>query len=301
MKDDMHDETHHGSPNEMGDELHGDMSDDTVGNAPDDSTNDDAIGARDVRFDMWVPNAARDYNRPPSTVPREEMWAQISASLRASQNASRSSAPPVVVPVGAAATARRSARPWQMAAAAVLLLGTGIVIGQRFSATPEGVPTVAAVPALQNDSSAGSMSSGPATADSPRIAASGADHRVPTAPRFADGRGDAGYALATVDHLARAEALLTSFKGTRSDSADASLERWAQDLLADTRLLLDSPAAGDSRRRRLLEDLELVLAQIVQLRAESSADRSIVRKSIERGEVLTRIRSTIPAGSASGV
>src|SRR5690606_25561923 len=55
-----------------------------------------------------------------------------------------------------------------------------------------------------------------------------------------------------------------------------------------------------ARRRHLLEDLELVLAQIVQLPAEASADRALVQRSIEPGAALSRPRSTIPAGCTSG-
>ena len=126
------------------------------------------------------------------------------------------------------------------------------------------------------------------------------------------GRGAARYwqaaaavvILAAVQHLSRVEALLTSFKssgdGGGPGESPASLDRWARDLLGDTRLLLDSPAAGDARRRHLLEDLELVLAQIVQLPAESVADRTLVQRSIERGAMLSRLRSSIPAGFMSG-
>ncbi|MEO7964644.1 MAG: hypothetical protein ABIT38_12145, partial [Gemmatimonadaceae bacterium] len=291
-------------------EEHDDMNDEMNDDVRQNETNDDALGARegsDVMFNTWLPNAARDYNRPPASVPRAEMWAQISASLPSSQRT-----PTLVTPLHAQATSRRSLRAWQMAAAAALLLGTGIAIGQRFSTSDREASAVAAsTPAVTSastpaltlpDSSvpAGTSPTGHVAPDSHRIG-SDARNQLALGPRGRDAHNDASYTLATVDHLARAEALLTSFKGAQNDSVDVSMERWAQDLLADTRLLLDSPAATDSRRRRLLEDLELVLAQIVQLRAESSADRLLVRKSIERGEVLTRIRSTIPAGSASGV
>ena len=77
------------------------------------------------------------------------------------------------------------------------------------------------------------------------------------APGRADGAaGDGTYTQATVDHLARAEALLTSFKGAGESTTDVALEGWARDLLADTRLLLDSPAAGDVQRRALVRDLQ---------------------------------------------
>jgi len=107
------------------------------------------------------------------------------------------------------------------------------------------------------------------------------------------------YDAAVVSHFSRAEAMLTSFRAD-SAGADASLDRWARDLLSDTRLLLDSPAASDLRRRRLLEDLELTLAQIVQLPAASSSDdQEIVDRAIERGELLTRLRNVMPRVSGT--
>src|SRR5687768_6002387 len=103
------------------------------------------------------------------------------------------------------------------------------------------------------------------------------------------------YDAAVVSHFGRAEAMLTTFRASATGS-DTQLDRWARDLLTDTRLLLDSPAANDTRRRRLLEDLELTLAQIVQLSAASSPDdQHIVDGAIERGELLTRLRNVVPA------
>src|SRR2546425_180061 len=68
-------------------------------------------------------------------------------------------------------------------------------------------------------------------------------------------------------------------------------------MLATTRLMLDSPAAKDARLKGLLEDLELVLAQIAQL--PSSGDRGDVQ-SINQGlnqpSVLLRLRTANPAG-----
>jgi hypothetical protein len=70
----------------------------------------------------------------------------------------------------------------------------------------------------------------------------------------------------------------------------------AKGLLSNTRLLLDSPAGEDPRRAKLLQDLELVLAQIVQLSPGApAAEREIVQGSIQNGLVMTRLRSAIPA------
>jgi hypothetical protein len=64
---------------------------------------------------------------------------------------------------------------------------------------------------------------------------------------------------------------------------------------------MDSPAGDDAGRRRLLWDLEYVLAQIVQLDPDApAADRDMVDRAITREQVLTRIRTSIPAGFSSG-
>jgi hypothetical protein len=105
--------------------------------------------------------------------------------------------------------------------------------------------------------------------------------------------------LAAANHLSDAEALLTSFR-TRSAAdqhLDAQLTAWARELLSNTRLLLDSPVAVDPQRRPLLQDLELLLVQIVQLSPGSTPqDREIIEKTLKQDQVLTRLRTAIPAG-----
>jgi hypothetical protein len=106
---------------------------------------------------------------------------------------------------------------------------------------------------------------------------------------------DITYTTATVAHLGRAEALITEFRASSGLDEDAT--KWARDLLSDTRLLIDSPAATDPRRRQLLQDLELVLAQLVQLDPAATADDSeMVHRSIERAALLMRLRTAVPAG-----
>jgi hypothetical protein len=116
-------------------------------------------------------------------------------------------------------------------------------------------------------------------------------------------RQEVPYQVATIRHLANAEALLTAFRtDSRDAKMDAQLSKWARDLLSNTRLLLDSPAGEDPQRAKLLGDLELVLAQIVQLSPESGAqDRALIEGSIRSGQVMTRLRSAIPAGPTRGL
>jgi len=115
---------------------------------------------------------------------------------------------------------------------------------------------------------------------------------------FATAPVNTTYQVATQRHLADAEALLTSFSlGTRDERMDAQFAVWAKGLLSNTRLLLDSPAGDDPRRAKLLQDLELVLAQIVQLSPNAAAqDRELIQGSIQSENVMTRLRTAIPAG-----
>jgi hypothetical protein len=109
------------------------------------------------------------------------------------------------------------------------------------------------------------------------------------------------YDVASAVHLTAVESMLTSFRAAEPSEDDMALQRLARDLLATTRLLMDSPAAEDGSRRQLLEDLEYVLAQIVLLDPNAPAeDRAMVDRAIAREQMLTRIRSSIPAGFSSG-
>src|SRR5713101_8737555 len=106
------------------------------------------------------------------------------------------------------------------------------------------------------------------------------------------------YQLAAAQYLSRTEALLTGFRAEIHGGAPtAQFSVQARDLLCTTRLMLDSPAARDVRLKNLLEDLELVLAQIAQLR--SSGDREDVQsinQGLDQRSVLLRLRTANPAG-----
>lgn len=106
------------------------------------------------------------------------------------------------------------------------------------------------------------------------------------------------YRVAATEHLVRAETFLTSFR-TDAEAGRADSEFWsgAGELLASTRLLIDSPAAEDAVFRSLLEELELVLVQIVRLSAErGDGELQLVTEGLEHRALLPRLRSAIPAG-----
>jgi hypothetical protein len=110
----------------------------------------------------------------------------------------------------------------------------------------------------------------------------------------------AAYRVAAQEHLGQSEAFLTLFRASvRPDGDHRLAAASARQLLASNRLLLDSPAATDRAIRLLLEDLELVLAEIAQLSPSSRAeDLELIREGIEQGDVMPRLRTAVPAGSA---
>jgi len=111
-----------------------------------------------------------------------------------------------------------------------------------------------------------------------------------------DGAADAvprSYRFAAARHLNRTETFLTMFRvDARSDQLnDADIGTWSKRLLTDTRLLLDSPAGDDPELRRLLNDLELVLAQIVQLRTSDPSEVEIIDEGLESSQLLFRLKA----------
>jgi hypothetical protein len=227
----------------------------------------------DDKFEEFLQNEARSYNAPPATVPRDEMFAAIAAARRAA----------------AAAPARRSRLPryaWLGMAAALVI---GVTIG-KYVLT--GRDTAAGSVQTVRPDAAGPVASGNGNAASSRT----------------DTSGRASYANAANAELARAEALLTAYgasssAGMGNAGMDRQLSAWARDILSNTRLLLDSPAAADPERRRLLQDLELVLVQMVQRSPSAGAaeERSHIDRSLERTQVLPRLRSALPAGRNNGI
>ena len=108
------------------------------------------------------------------------------------------------------------------------------------------------------------------------------------------------YQSTTSRYLGQTAALLATLPA--EVSAGRGDERFvgrAQDLLLTTRLLLDSPAAADPRIRTLLDDLELVLAQIVRLQTDQSGEElDLIRQALQQRDVLPRLRTAVADISA---
>ncbi|MEZ4422553.1 MAG: hypothetical protein R3E98_04035 [Gemmatimonadota bacterium] len=215
----------------------------------------------DPELEALVEEARADYHPPPPT-PREAMWEGVRARLE--ETAAPASAPP------ARASGRRGASlVWRVLAASVVLaLGVGL---GRWSVQRTAPPQAAPVAGV-----------GPA-AGAPRAAPAGPSERV---LRFA-----------AFEHLSETQQFLSALDTTAVEGGDVSA--WGTRLLTDTRLLLDTPASEDPELRRLLEDLELVLAQVVQLTATrgEAVERVEVetfREGLREQQVLPRIRRLLP-------
>lgn len=140
-----------------------------------------------------------------------------------------------------------------------------------------------------------------------RLIPMGAETQAPAQVSGTEDTGAAvepGAALAMVvrQYLSRTETVLA---GVRSGDQGAEFAGVARDLLGMTRLLLDSPMLTDRTTRELLQDLELILAQIVLLptTGDADAERRLITAGIAGQNLMPRLQTTIPtpAGSAPAV
>jgi len=127
-----------------------------------------------------------------------------------------------------------------------------------------------------------------------RMTSDKVDSGVSTLP---DSAVPATYGVAATRHLTSAEAFVTAVRMSSYAPRDTAIQRWARDLLTDTRLLLDSPAGEDQRRRALFEDLELLLVQVLQLEDSRTTDTNeLLLDKTQQDQLLTRLRANVPAG-----
>jgi hypothetical protein len=264
--------------------------------------------------------AAEHYHRPEGAVPRDAMWATIVPAWQAER---------VIV-----ATPRRGFRtsPWRWSA----VLAAGLIIGVALdrgiesrlassrAATPAPTRTaVVASPAPTTSPTRDSVVATPAPVNSERVPAArpqrlaGREPELTSPPRATaevpTPRAPLGastrtlYHAAAVQTLVQAEALLTNYRraddvaGAHDQESMLQAARWARDVLSSTRLLLDSPASRDPQLRALLADLELVLAQIVQLSGTplQAGERELIERAMRDRDLLPRLRSAVPAGTTS--
>ncbi len=103
-----------------------------------------------------------------------------------------------------------------------------------------------------------------------------------------------------LDHLADAEVFLTGVRADlKSGQADEERAERSRDLLVRTRVLLGAAPNRSPDVERLLEDLELLLAEIAALpQSRGTMDRTLLDESMRDGNLIPRIRATLPARMA---
>lgn len=211
----------------------------------------------DETRDRQLIDTARCYREPPEP-PRERMWQRIEAARTASRPAS--------------SPARWRQRPvlWPAAVAAALALG--LLVGRLIDPATVTAPT-----------------------DEPTVAANVDDPIDPDDVPVSGLGGSDVYRVAARPTLARAETLLLQTL-TDDDLDSPSYSERAAVLLAQTRLLLASPAGDDPRFAPLLADLELALARLVHTSGQAITERQSLTDGIERKAVLPRIREELASG-----
>ena len=114
-----------------------------------------------------------------------------------------------------------------------------------------------------------------------------------TPARLASTTAGDPYQRTTQEFLGRTAVLLASLPSPgRQGTGDERLNEQARQLLGTTRLLLDSPVGREQRMKDLLEDLELVLAQVARLQSQHRGDAlTLIKEALEERDVVPRIRS----------
>ena len=93
--------------------------------------------------------------------------------------------------------------------------------------------------------------------------------------------------------LGQTAVLLSALPSGAPDvSRDRRFASQASDLLVTTRLLLDSQAGADPRLHDLLEDLELILAQIARIQhAQGPDELHFITEALQERDLVPRIRA----------
>jgi hypothetical protein len=164
-------------------------------------------------------------------------------------------------------TARRSGPGWRVLTAAIAAsLVLGVAMG-RYSTRAERAAAIAAVNAST----------------------------VTPAANPAAQAAAAPYQRATEEFLGSTALLLAALPRDGSGGQTPTLlPDQAAELLTTTRLLLDSPVSANPRMKALLQDLELVLAQVARLQPRrENVTLTLISQTLEERELVPRIRSAV--------
>lgn len=123
---------------------------------------------------------------------------------------------------------------------------------------------------------------------------------APVATPVSLASGSDPYHVTTEEFLGRTAVLLTALHANGSAASNEALAPQAAQLLTTTRLLLDSPVATDPRMKNLLQDLELVLAQVARMQApRHRAELTLITEALEERDLVPRVRSAVADLSAN--
>jgi len=265
---------------------------------------------------------AREHYNPPLATPREEMWAEVASRMQANEVADETGT--AVTPLRPATSPTRArdlrALPgglgWWIGIAAALIIGLGLgrlslggggqasavaeraaPAGTTFAAAPDETPEDSAtIPRPADETTLAAAPPDRASAEDANAATRGpevsADAATTRSERPAPGTG-LPYRVATQKHLDRSESFLAVARsGLVQAEDDPEFGTWARSLLGRTQLLLASPAAREPEMHRLLQDLELMLAQIVvSVETGDPAEARIAGEGLEESDLLLRLRS----------
>jgi len=103
------------------------------------------------------------------------------------------------------------------------------------------------------------------------------------------------FRAAAFDHLGQLDTFISLFRADVAiGQSDPETGRWVRELLATTRLMLDSPAGADTELRQLLEDLELVLVQIAEyVGRQNRTELELIEEDLEETDLLLRLQAEL--------
>ena len=214
---------------------------------------------------------------PVPPTPADEMWGVIEGQL---PDAKTEKDVLALRPRGASSSpTRRGPREWTRTLAWPLAAGIALLVGIGLGRTTVG----------------------PAVAEGP----DGAPAEMPTATvaespeSFDASRG--AYQVLARQRVAGLEPLLTMISAdARRGQYDPQVAEWADQQLTRTRLALDRPGAEDPAIRELLQDLELILAQVASLdrypEERAGQEMGLIAQALDDGDLLARVRAVRTVG-----